>query len=63
MAWNLEVSRRFKLWSKEGEADVAQLRLKSTTHLEDYHKKIKELQSLQHTATQEDNDRSLPYPH
>jgi Transposase len=58
IAWNLEVSRRFKQWS-QGEDDVQQLRLKSATQLEDYYKKKKQLQSLQHTATEEDQDRQL----
>jgi hypothetical protein len=56
IAWNLEVSRLFKLWS-QGEDDVQQLRLKSATQLEDYYNKKKQLQSLQHTATEEDQYR------
>jgi hypothetical protein len=55
IAWNLEVSRRFKLWTREGEdLDVQQLRLKSPQQLEDYYNKRQQLQSLQITA--EDNE-------
>jgi hypothetical protein len=63
--WNLEVSRRYKLWSQAGAADLVHLRLKSAAQLEDYYKKREELQSLQRTANAEssednvDRDRQL----
>jgi hypothetical protein len=67
--WNLEVSRRFKLWSREGEeSEVVQLRLKSPKQLEEYFNKRQELRSLQRTAVDgvddednrdEDNDQAL----
>ena len=49
IALNKEVSRRFKLWSKQGEDETPpQLRLKSAVQLEDYYNKKRELSSLQH---------------
>ena len=64
--WNQEVSRRYKLWSKEdAEKDQIHLRLKSEIQLEEYYKKYEELNSLQRTANDEDsseapdNDRAL----
>lgn len=58
IAWNLEVSRRFKLWS-QGEDDIQQLRLKSATQLEEYCNKRSQLQSLQRTVNDKDNDQAL----
>jgi hypothetical protein len=58
VAWNFEVSRRFKLWS-QGEDDVQQLRLKSTLQLEEYSLKRKQLQSLQRTVNDDDDDQAL----
>jgi hypothetical protein len=61
IAWNLEVSRRFKLWT-QGQTELVQMRLKSQLQLEEYYNKRKELQSLQRTAedTEEtDNDQAL----
>jgi hypothetical protein len=63
--WNLEVSRRFKLWSQEGDdSEVVQLRLKSPKQLEDYFNKLQELRSLQRTTVDdedsgEDNEQAL----
>jgi hypothetical protein len=61
VAWNLEVSRRFKLWS-QGEDDALQIRLKSARQLEEYYIKRHQLLSLQSTirnATDDDNDREF----
>ena len=59
ISWNLEVSRRFKLWSQQGDEDApTQLQLKSAAQLEDYYNKKRELTSLQHTANSNDSDRA-----
>jgi hypothetical protein len=54
-AWNLEVSRRFQSWSRDGE-DVVLIRLKSEIFLRDYYKALREMQSLQSVIPQQQDE-------
>jgi hypothetical protein len=56
--WNNEVTRRFKLWSTQGEDGIVQLRYKSQILLKKYFDELAENASLRAVLPSDDNDRS-----
>jgi hypothetical protein len=55
--WNNEVTRRFRLWSRQGEDGIIQLRYKSKLLLQQHYNRLAEIASLQAQLPQDDEHR------
>jgi hypothetical protein len=55
--WNNEVTRRFRLWSREGDEATVQLRYKSKLQLQQHYNRMAEIASLRARLPQDEDHR------